>query len=410
MADSTESKESGKGSKEGGATHTSKDPINLRKMFPLAYRSILKRSIHWIAGFALLMILISLVDRINPHDETMASQIYFLFCLTLLLLGVVLLCCKLLYEVVYHHIYYYGIELEHLVISRGIFFKTRASFPLSSMTDLYLHRDPIDLLFLLYNLNVTTPSPVAEHGSIEGLSTKKGAALQNYLLALVNTTTTPTDEDAATDTLRSLKASEDPPILGPSPAEVDPPRMKAEDFPVLPNGDSVEKSSDENGDSSVDKRESRGERSEKPERRSEGRRSSRRNEENSRESDRDGDSSSRYDDRDGQHTNGSSSKNSSQHSSSHYRDDGDNLDGSRNKQHVDFFPPVAEKEPKQHERKDSFNGESKPFSAQTELDTEEVLEELERTQVQLEKTRDELQQTEVVLEKAKEALESSRSE
>lgn len=215
----------------GAPTHEGKEPVNLRRAYPIAFRSIIRRSIHWLLGFLILIILLTAIDWIRPTTGTMAESVFFMLGTTLFFIGLTLLAAKLVYELLYYHVYYYGTELEHLVISRGLFFKTRASFPLARMADVYVNRTPIDLLFGLYNLRITTPSPVAEHGAIDGLGRKRAIDLQNYLLALVNTTVAPVDEQAATDTLRALKATEEPTVLDPSPERSDPKRSKPQTLP-----------------------------------------------------------------------------------------------------------------------------------------------------------------------------------
>ncbi|MFN8390833.1 MAG: PH domain-containing protein [Bdellovibrionota bacterium] len=216
---------------QGSDDRAPREPINLRRVYPLAWRSIIRRSLHWIIAFIILLIVITAADKIRPATGSMAEQVFFMLATTLLGVGFVLLLGKLIYELISFKVCYYGIELEHFVISRGVFFKTRASFPLARLADVYVERTPIDLVFFLHNVRVTTPSPVADHGTVDGLSTKNATGLQNYLLALVNTTTPTIDERKAEDTLRTLNATEDPSILGPSPAVQDPPRMRPQDIP-----------------------------------------------------------------------------------------------------------------------------------------------------------------------------------
>lgn len=225
MANASDDKHpEGKEKSDKAQSHEAKEPVNLRKAFPITFRSIFRRSLHWIIIFFILCLFITVLDHFRPGTGELGERVFFLGCLTALLVGLIFLAAKLVYELIYYHIYYYGVELEHLIISRGVFFKTRASFPLARMADIYLERAPLDMIFFIYNLRVTTHSPIAEHGSIEGLSFRKASDLQNYLLAMVNTTTTPVDEEQVIETLHELKATEDAGILGQSPAVADPPR------------------------------------------------------------------------------------------------------------------------------------------------------------------------------------------
>lgn len=181
-------------------------------------------------GLVILMLLITVVDTFSLGNQTMVDQVFFFFETALLILGVIAVSAKLIYEFIYFRLYYYGIELEHLVISRGLFFKTRSSVPLASLSDIYIERTPIDLVFFLYNLHFTTTSPT-EHNPVEGLSYKNAFEFQNYLLALANTTVKPIDNEAAKEALNSSKVTRDPAFFDKSPANVDPPSRIPENLP-----------------------------------------------------------------------------------------------------------------------------------------------------------------------------------
>ncbi len=215
---------------EKNKVSNSKEPINLRRIYPIAYRSILRRSFVWIVGLIILMIIIPIVDSFTPGNGTMVDQVFFFLETTILILGIIVVCTKIIYEFIYFRLYYYGIELEHLIISRGLFFKTRTSIPLASLSDIYIDREPIDLLFSLYNLRFTTASP-AEHGPVEGLSHKNAFDFQNYLLALANTTVKPVDNEAAKEILSSSKVTKEPGLFDKCPANVDPPSSAPENLP-----------------------------------------------------------------------------------------------------------------------------------------------------------------------------------
>jgi len=196
--------------------------INLRRMYPLTYRSILRRSVLWIIGFAATLVLLSFLGTIRPDPNSVAGEIFTIFCWTILLVALTLLAGKLIFECIYHHVYYYGIELEHIVITAGVLWKTRATFPLAQMTDLYIERGPLDMIFFLHNLKVTTPSPTVEHGAINGLSASVATNLQRHIQALLVTAKSPIDQRAAALTLSESKTIDDPTILSPSGAEVGP--------------------------------------------------------------------------------------------------------------------------------------------------------------------------------------------
>lgn len=201
------------------------DPVNLRKVYPIALRSIVRRSFVWIVGLLIVLFGVTLLDALPSTG--FSQRVFDTLCMALVLSAALLVIGKLIYECIFYHTYYYGVELEQFVVSRGVLFKTRASFPIAKLTDTYLHRTPLDLVLGLYNLVITTPSPLADYGTVTGLPARHAKGLQNYLVALASTATPMVDSVEAERLLAAEKASDDPTITGPSPARQDPPRFDA---------------------------------------------------------------------------------------------------------------------------------------------------------------------------------------
>lgn len=93
---------------------------------------------------------------------------------------------------------YYGVENGQFMISKGIFLKQRGSFPLGRITDIYLERGAIDLIFGLYDLHVSTPTVSSgEFAKISGLSRASAFGIQEKLSALVEEATHAEGADSA---------------------------------------------------------------------------------------------------------------------------------------------------------------------------------------------------------------------
>jgi membrane protein YdbS with pleckstrin-like domain len=93
------------------------------------------------------------------------------------------------YERLYRACYRYGIEANHLILSKGIILKQRGQFPLSRITDVYLDRTLGDLFFGLYNLHLSTPTSHSEKfARIDGLKLKTALAFQKYLTTCLEST------------------------------------------------------------------------------------------------------------------------------------------------------------------------------------------------------------------------------
>lgn len=93
---------------------------------------------------------------------------------------------SLLASMTYYYIkrrtYYYGIEEGQLVIARGIILRERGYFQLSRITEVYLDRSFIDVLFGLYTLHISTPTAVSDKfARIDGLNEETALSLQQHL-------------------------------------------------------------------------------------------------------------------------------------------------------------------------------------------------------------------------------------
>ncbi|MBX7136346.1 MAG: PH domain-containing protein [Oligoflexia bacterium] len=177
--------------------------VDLKKLFPQSFRYVLASSFWFLvvtAGLLVANLYFSLevpsAEPVSGQPEGLGSLVAYLLD-RLLLASVVITVIKIGYESLHHFLYSYTTELEHLTISRGVLFRSRFSFPLARINDVSLTRDPIELCFLLYTLDVLTASPILQSGLIEGLPKKSALGLQAYLLALVESSLPNIKEDAA---------------------------------------------------------------------------------------------------------------------------------------------------------------------------------------------------------------------
>ncbi|MCB0338923.1 MAG: PH domain-containing protein, partial [Bdellovibrionales bacterium] len=89
----------------------------------------------------------------------------------------------------FHMTYYYGFEAEHFVLTSGVLLKNRSSLHISLITDIFLKRRPIELIFLLYSIQVANPSPEAPaHERISSLARHNAIGLQDFLIDLIKET------------------------------------------------------------------------------------------------------------------------------------------------------------------------------------------------------------------------------
>ncbi len=178
--------------------------VDLKKEYPISLRSIFERSF-W-ALFAVVIIAIGYIysmldldtldNNVNEIENLANNSFYYIFKASCIVCAL-----KLIYEAVNHYMYSYIIELEHLTITRGVLFRTRASFPIAKINDISLQRNLIQLLFGVYVVDILTASAETNFAEVHGLTAKNAIGLQSYLLSLVETTL-PFVNNAAADEVK----------------------------------------------------------------------------------------------------------------------------------------------------------------------------------------------------------------
>jgi membrane protein YdbS with pleckstrin-like domain len=188
---------------ETPATAKVQTRLDLKQMFPQSARLAFEESFFYLLGLAVVTTGYIWASLQLPHvsDGNIVTDGTESILRSIFYVAVVIAGGKLLYEVVFFLAYRYTIELEHLTISRGVFFPSRASFPIAKINDVSLHRNPIEILFGLYNLTILTASPGNDYAAIEGLPKRSAYGLQTYLLALVETTLPAVRDKKADDIL-----------------------------------------------------------------------------------------------------------------------------------------------------------------------------------------------------------------
>lgn len=174
--------------------------INLRSEFPRPLRAILRRAMAPLLIFVFALVAIWTLDRFVraalPEGGLILDS-FQMICMLIVALLTLFVAARVLYEIIHFMTYHYMVELEHLVITKGLFYRARASVPLAQITDVSLSRGPIDLMFNLYDVRIMTASPSAELTKIDCLSPRRAIGLQERLLSLIETALPNIDERAA---------------------------------------------------------------------------------------------------------------------------------------------------------------------------------------------------------------------
>ena len=168
-----------------------KSGLSLRQTIPLQKRKILKANIRgilsvlavWTLLTAVVIWMISAGILKGPENAYDLASIWARW---IALLGVAIVW-KLAYPILYFFTYTYDIEGDNLTISKGVFAKHEITLPFSRITDVYIDRDVLDVVFGLCDLHISTPT--AESGRaahIDGLNTKGAAKLRALILFKIN--------------------------------------------------------------------------------------------------------------------------------------------------------------------------------------------------------------------------------
>lgn len=178
--------------------------VDLKEMFPQSIRLAFARSFVYLLGLVLVVIgyVVIAMQLPSPQASSMGTRGVDFLLRSTLYVAVLISGGKLIYELLCFWVYRYRIELEHIVIERGIFFRTRSAVPLARIHDVTLLQTPIDMLFGLRSLTILTASPTESHGEIEGLPSKVAFAFQAFLLALVETTLPDVRERTAAEIIK----------------------------------------------------------------------------------------------------------------------------------------------------------------------------------------------------------------
>ena len=145
------------------------------------------RSFHWIVAFIILTLILLAVDQVIPHrNVSVAFDLFIVFGSMVFGVAIISLALKLIYEVLYFILYAYRVESQQLVVSKGVIWRSHATFPLAKLTDVYVERNPLDLIFFISTLQITTAAATAavNFGGIEGLPYASAISLQTFITEL----------------------------------------------------------------------------------------------------------------------------------------------------------------------------------------------------------------------------------
>lgn len=155
--------------------------MELSRLYPVSRRSSLKRSISLFLLLCFSVVLFLVLWNGGERGVMYASSKYIMLFLLFIFF------IKISFEELTRLSYCYGIEDAHLVITKGIILKRRATYPLVRISDVYLDHSFLDFLFGLCNLHVTTQTAEsAAFANIVGLRKSVAISLQEKVASYID--------------------------------------------------------------------------------------------------------------------------------------------------------------------------------------------------------------------------------
>lgn len=161
--------------------------MELKALYPQSLRAVVRENFWWyVAGFLLAAALILTTSQVLVLD--FVDQELLIIKKWILLVGVaVVLVGRTIYSLLFRATFQYGIHQGRLNIVRGILLKEEALLPLMPLTELYVRRSWLDMLFGLSNIYIAVILERAKQiGEIKGLKTKDAHGLRDAILVAID--------------------------------------------------------------------------------------------------------------------------------------------------------------------------------------------------------------------------------
>lgn len=162
--------------------------ILLKREFPMTHRRALKKAFWRSVLFVAVAAIWSSAEYgwiLQIPDENLKFRVR---CIYALVTGAAFLwwISRVIYYEVERFYYDYRVVGGNLYLSKGMFVKETGSFPLSRITDIYLHRGWGDYFWGLSSLHVSTPTTTSgEFAYIHGLTIRNAVRLRRRLEQMI---------------------------------------------------------------------------------------------------------------------------------------------------------------------------------------------------------------------------------
>ena len=160
--------------------------MNLKAMYPQPRRVILRDTLSWfLLSVTLVVFIAQLRDGLTIPG--FIDRDLLILKKSALLVGVLLvLAARMIYGFLHRATYQYRIHRGRLQITRGVVVREEALLPLMPLTELYIKRSWIDLLFGLSNVYIAVILERAQRiGEIRGLRHRDALRVRDEILHVI---------------------------------------------------------------------------------------------------------------------------------------------------------------------------------------------------------------------------------
>ena len=158
--------------------------VDLRANYPISPRYALRKSIGWITACLTVSAVAGAITYLKLGE---ASYVLHSYALPVLASALAFVAVKYAHAVLYRMTFYYGLEGFRLIISRGILVRQVGSLPILPVSEIYIHRNLLDMLFGVANVDIYTPMETTRRfARIECLAPKTAEELREFLGELLN--------------------------------------------------------------------------------------------------------------------------------------------------------------------------------------------------------------------------------
>lgn len=161
--------------------------VRLDTVFPISFGYVVKQTLPWaLLGGIFIALAIFLFSAANPYREFKTDYGAFKFWV-MFLLGSAIFIGKFVYAYFYAKSMRFGLQNGMFVLRKGIIIHWKGNYPLTSITNTYIHRNLLDWICGTCTFILSTANEMSDDfARISGLSYQDGKRMHSLFAPLLN--------------------------------------------------------------------------------------------------------------------------------------------------------------------------------------------------------------------------------